>query len=237
MSWDAFFTLHRDLPREGPGDRDSLDWSLSQFDLRHDARILDAACGPGADVADLLAHAPKGHVTALDKQAHFVAAARARFDADTRVTVQQGDMAEPGGPYDLIWCAGALYFLGVETGLRGWRRCLTPGGHVVFSEPVLFSATPSRAAIDFWESYPAMQPAGIQAAVHAAGYDVLATAPLSDAAWEAYFGPVDTRIAALRASGADEDLAAVLDQAEAEAAFWRAHRSEVGYMMVVARPR
>ena len=52
----AFFTVHQDLPREGPGDRESLDWALGLAGVAPEGVILDAGCGPGADVPGLLAH-------------------------------------------------------------------------------------------------------------------------------------------------------------------------------------
>lgn len=231
----AFFRLHRDLPREGPGDRAEIDWALGLAGIARDAQILDAACGPGADIAGLLEHAPEGHVTAVDMTDHFVAQVRAAYHGDARVTARVGDMATPGGPFDLIWCAGALYFLGVEAGLQGWRASLAEGGCVAFSEPVYFVDTPSQGARAFWEGHRAMTAPGICAAVEAAGYAVLGTKPVSDAAWEAYYRPLDARVAALR-PGADADLEKVLDEAEREATLWRRHRDEVGYLMVVARP-
>src|SRR5690606_40444559 len=67
----------------------------------------------------------------LDRVSHFVAGARVRTAAyGSRVTVREGDMAEVTGPYDFIWCAGGIYFLGVTEGLRIWRRALAPGGRV-----------------------------------------------------------------------------------------------------------
>jgi hypothetical protein len=47
---------------------------------------------------------------------------------------------------------------------------------------------------------------------------------------------VDARIALLR-DGADAALAQVLDEAEAEAAVFRAHGDEFGYLLSVVRPR
>ncbi len=235
MTLSPFFQLHNDLPREGPGDRASLDWALGIAQIKPDARVLDAACGPGADIPGLLAHAPQGHVTALERQPHFIDQVRAAHGDDPRVTPLNGDMAAPtGGPYDLIWCAGALYFLGVEAGLTAWRDALSPGGVVAFSEPAYFTDTPSDGARAFWDGHPTQTEAVIRTAVAAAGYDVLATAPLSDAAWEAYYTPLDARIAQLREVG-DPALSDVLDEATREAALWRTHRSETGYLMVVAR--
>jgi len=142
----------------------------------------------------------------------------------------------PGGPFDLIWCAGALYFLGVEAGLTAWRNALVPGGWVAFTDAVWRTETPSEEARTNWAEYLEMtDEAGVTAAVERAGYRVAGTRMLPEAAWEAYYGPIDARIAALRAEGPDTELAIVLAEAESEAACWRAHRDEFGYLLVLAQ--
>ena len=234
---EAFFTLHRDLPREGPGIAQDVVWAASLLDLPEAARIADVACGPGGDIASLLAVAPRGHVTALDKTAHFVTAARAAWHDDARVTVLRADMAVIANRYDLIWCAGAVYFMGVEAALTAWRRALLPQGAIAFSEACWFTDTPTARAKSLWDThYPAMTDTdGITAQIAAAGYRVIGQRRLPDAAWEAYFTPLDARIAALR-GGADDVLGAVLDEAAEEAACWRAHRAEYGYLLSVVAP-
>ncbi|MGZ2258196.1 class I SAM-dependent methyltransferase [Roseobacter sp. A03A-229] len=235
--WDAFFTLHRDLPREGPGEPGDVAWAADLAGTPETARICDAACGPGADIAALRAAAPQGHVTALDKYPHFIDQARARHGADPGVTLSTGDMAQITGPFDLIWCAGALYFLGITEGLRIWRDALAPGGAVAFSEPCWFTDARPRAAADLWAvEYPAMtDAAGIDAQVRAAGYRTLGTRQLSAAAWENYYGPIDQRIATL-SPGATPDLQQVLAEARTEADVWRAHKESFGYLLSVVRP-
>jgi len=236
MTLSPFFTLHSELPREGPGDADMPLWAVRRAQVRNGARILDAACGPGADIGALLNAVPGSTVTGLDKQAHFVAAASERFAKNPRVDIRQGDIAEPGGPYDLIWCAGALYFLGVEAGLRLWKKALSPGGLVAFSEPVWFTDDRPEQAVANWAEYPAMtDEAGILSQVNAAGYRAIGTRPVSDAGWEAYYTPLDARIAQLRATNPGPDLTRILDEAVAEAAAWRAHREVFGYLTVLAR--
>lgn len=232
----AFFTLHRDLPREGPGEPADVTWAINQVDLPARAEIADVACGPGSDIGALRAAVPQGHVTALDKTAHFVDAARGRFVADANVTLLRADMARIANHYDLIWCAGAVYFLGVTEALTRWRKSLREGGVVAFSEPCWLTDSPSDEARAFWAEYPAISDgAGIAARVKAAGYEVIATRLLSDEAWENYYTPLEARIEKLR-PGADAELAQVLDEAEAEIACWRAHRDEFGYLLTVARP-
>lgn len=74
---DAFFQLHADLPREGPGEAADIAWAAELADLKPDALVLDAASGPGGDIDALLRAAPKGHVTAVDLHGPFMDAARA----------------------------------------------------------------------------------------------------------------------------------------------------------------
>lgn len=231
-----FFILHNDLPREGPGDRSDLDWALGHVDLAPDAAILDAACGPGADIEGLLAHAPDGHVTAFDMHRAFVEQARARHADEPRVTVRPGDMAgDLGGPYDLIWCAGALYFLGIEPGLTAFSKALKPSGHVIFSEPMFFTEPPSDAAIAFWDGYETGTEAHIRDAIARAGFETIATRPVSEKGWENYYQPLEDRIEKLRPD-ADKKLSQVLDENAEEAASWRALKHETGYgLFVVSR--
>lgn len=237
MDWDSFFAVHSDLPREGPGEAVDVAWALALAGVPEGAAICDAGAGAGGDVAALLA-VPGARVLAVDTHPGFVAQMRARFAGEGRVTVDEADMADlsahPFGPFDLIWCAGALYFLGLEDGLARMGAALKPGGVLAFSEPCFFADAPSAAAVGFWEGYPTRDAAGIATAVTAAGYDILGTRPLGDAAWEDYYAPMEARIAALRA-GADARLSAMLDICAEEAALWRRVRHETGYLLTVAR--
>lgn len=234
MDWANFFVVHKDLPREGPGSAEEVAWACDLAGTPKTAAILDAGGGPGGDVTALLAAASEGRVLTVDTHAGFTEQAVARFGDDARVTAVTGDMMAQGGPFDLIWCAGALYFVGIEDGLAGWRSQLTEGGAVAFSEPCSFDGDKARAVAMF-DDYPIGTEAEIRARVESAGYEVLGTRKVSDAAWEAYYGPMDARVAMLR-DGADTALAAVLDEAEAEARAWRENRESCGYLLWVARP-
>lgn len=233
---EAFLTLYTDLAREGPGAPADLGWALSVAATPQLARICDAGCGSGADTVTLAKERPKAQIDAVDKIAQFVAAAQKRVAAfGARVRVRQGDMASIEGPYDLIWCAGALYFLGVTEGLVKWRDALAPDGAIAFSEPCLLPR-PSSAARAFWAEYPQITDVtGIRARVAAAGYRVLGEQMQVGDAWEAYYIPMARRIEKLRphAQGA---LAEALDEAESEIARWKAAPSEIAYALLVVAP-
>ncbi len=234
---DAFFQLHSDLVREGPGEAADVRWATEVAGLKRNAQIVDVACGSGADMGALLEAAPEGQLTALDLTPHFVEAVRATWADDPRVTVLRADMAQIANRYDFIWCAGAAYIIGVEQALAAWRKALRPGGVIAFSDAVWFTSDRSPRARKMWADYPAMvDVAGLRAKITDAGYEVLGQRRVSDQGWENYYGPLDDRIAALR-PGAEAVLTDVLDEAVEEAACWRAHRDEFGYVLSVVRPR
>lgn len=229
---EAFWTVHADLPRQGPGEAADVAWALDVAATPEEARILDAGCGPGADLLTLTEMRPGARVTGIEAHAPFAEAARARLGG--RAEVRTGDMAAPGGDWDLIWCAGALYFLGIEAGLAGWRDALAQGGAVAFTEPFLAAdAKPGSAA--FWAGYEATDEDGIAARVRGAGWRLEASRRIGSAAWDAYYGPLEARIAALRPE-ADAELTEALDAEAREIALWRADLGGIGYAQFVVRP-
>jgi trans-aconitate methyltransferase len=232
---EAFWTIHEGLPRQGPGTAEDVVWAVAQIGLPEDAAICDAGAGPGADIPALLAAAPKGHVTAVETHADFVEEIATRHGCD-RVDARQSDMSEITGPYDLIWSAGAVYFLGVTEALTAWRPALAPGGAVAFSHICRFADLPDSARAFWDEAYPDLTDEdGICAQIGAAGFTTLATRRLSAEAWAAYHGPLQARIDALRAK-ADAALTDALDEEQAEIDLYRSTGETWGYLLCVVRP-
>ncbi len=233
---EAFLTVYSDLAREGPGMPADVAWAIYVAGTPTDARIMDAGCGSGADTVTLAKERPQATIEAVEQIGQFVTAAQKRTASfGDRVQVREGDMAQITGPYDLIWCAGALYFLGVTEGLRAWRNALTPNGCVAFSEACLLP-NPSQNALDFWNTYPQVTNAvGIRERVAKAGYRVIGERMVIGAPWEAYYSSMGTRVAALRPT-AKGSLLAALDSAESEINRWRAAPSEIAYLLMVVAP-
>ncbi len=230
-----FLELYGALPRQGPGNRASLDRAMQVIRPAKDAACLDAGCGVGADISGLLAHVPDGSVDGFEFYPEFAEWA-ARKNSDPRVRVRTGDMLELDATYDLIWSMGAVYIPGVNTALRRWKPHLGPGGKIAFSEIVWLTDTPPIEAQDFWASYPAMTHlGGIETICRDEGYRVLDRTVLPDDAWEAYYHPLEARIAECRKGTCSEALTAVMDEAEAEIALWRAHRRAFGYGLFVVK--
>ncbi|WP_293317331.1 trans-aconitate 2-methyltransferase [Phenylobacterium sp.] len=238
MDWDAFFAVHRDLRREGPGLAEDVAWVGGLIGISPQGQVCDAGCGPGGDLAALRQLVPEGRIDGFEMAPHFVDAARKRFAGDPSVRIFAESMEGLTGPYDLIWSAGAVYFLGVARALNAWRGALSDQGAVAFSHPCLFTDAPSKAALAFWEA----EPGGIETElttrdeIAAVGWRVLAARPLSDAAWAAYYEPIEARCDALEAAGVSEAVAAAIAAARKEASDWRTVARETGYMLYVVRP-
>ncbi|MEM8741901.1 MAG: class I SAM-dependent methyltransferase, partial [Pseudomonadota bacterium] len=170
-----------------------------------------------------------------------LAEAEARVAAagqSARFRTLTANMAAPPvrpGSVDLIWCEGAIYFLGIAAALADWRPLLAPGARVVFSEPVWLTDTPSAAVAAMWQAeYPPMtDETGILAQVAAASYRVIEAFPLGSAAWAAYYEPLAARETAVRARHGDDPA---LAEARHEIDMRRRFGAEYDYLMVVCAP-
>ena len=232
---EVFWTLHSDLPREGVGSDATTRALLELARPLPGNRALDIACGPGRS-ALVLADAGF-RVSAVDTHEPFLARVRAAA-GDRTVTVERASMRDlpyDDGAFDLLWCEGAAYLMGIDAALTAWRRLLAPGGALVFTEVGWTTTSPSAAARDFWTAYPAMRDeAATVAAAEAAGYEVLATRLLPESDWwDEYYTPLEARIDAWPAPDAETAKALAGNQAEVD--LRRAHPGDYGYVGYVLR--
>lgn len=238
----AFWELHSGMEREGPGEHADVIWAVAQAGVPEAAHICDAGSGPGGDIAALLTAVPRSRVTAVDTHLDFVTEVRTRFAGDDRVDAIHGTLAPDAkggmarhGPYEFIWSAGAVYFVGIPAALTSWRQRLASGGSAAFSQPCFFDGDPSQGARDLWGGDAVQTEAEIEADITAAGWQTVATRRLADGAWETYYAAMQTRIDALSQRD-DPDMQSVLEETRREISGWRAHRHETGYLLCVVRP-
>jgi SAM-dependent methyltransferase len=240
----AFFALHDGLPREGPGSRESTARALALAKpLPVAPRVLDIGCGPGAQTMDLAELLPEASIIAVDLHPPFVAEterrARARGVAD-RVRAQPADMTAlpfADASFDLVWCEGAAYVMGLPAALAAWRRLLPPGGRLALTEAVWLRPDPPADVRRFWhEGYPAITDvAGCRAIIEQAGYEPRGDFVLPASAWwDEYYRPLRARMEALAAArGDDPALAQVLDEHRREIAMYERHGDAYGYAFFV----
>jgi ubiquinone/menaquinone biosynthesis C-methylase UbiE len=243
---EIFFTLHSGLPREGPGNGPSTARALALAGpLPQDAEVLDIACGPGAQTLDLARLMPHAHITAIDLHEPFLRDVESRAKKTgvaSRIQTLKADMAAlelASQSFDLIWCEGAAYIMGVATALLNWKRLLRPSGALALSEAVWLKVNPPAEVRALWAEYPAMSDAGnLRALARRCGYAIAGEFVLpEDAWWTGYYTPMLARIETLSVQFTGDALAlAVLDEHRREIDMFRRYSDYYGYMFIVLKP-
>lgn len=243
----VFFDVHTDLPREGPGDTATMKRALEIIgDLPQAPRILDIGCGPGGQTIDLAKMLPDAKIVALDLHEPFLERLKTQAKHngfDTRIHVERGNMGALSpdlGTFDLIWCEGAAYNIGVAKALQTWRAVLKPGGRIALSELVWLRDDPPDPVRQFFANdYPGMMTVDQcrQLAVDT-GYSLEGDFVLPEEAWWTnYYTPMEARVLRLLTQYQDDDVAlSVVKECADEIEMYRQYSAYYGYVFLVVRP-
>lgn len=245
--FERFLDLYGTLPRAAPGSDEATRAALSALPEGPRRTVLDLGCGPGAQTLSLAGALPGSMIVAVDILPSMVTetARRSRVaGASDRIVATVADMSAPPVAHDsqeLIWCEGAVYFLGVTAALRTWRPYLTRRGCVAFTEPVWLQSKPSKEIKSWWSrEYAAMTDAtGINQAILDAGYDVVDSFILpTEAWWSDYYGPMELKIPEfLDEHPGDEVAREIAAVAEKEISMFRRFNDAFSYGFFVAVPQ
>ena len=100
-------------------------------------RILDAGCGPGANMAMLSGH---GDVIGVDASPDALTLALRRHPSTTPVLARVEELPFRSGSFDVIVVANALYTVGPYTeAVAQLAEALRPGGSLIVMEPAFRS--------------------------------------------------------------------------------------------------
>ncbi len=245
---DLFIELFAGLPRQGPGNEPCTSRALAAArpHLPEHPVVLDLGCGSGSSTR-VLAKALEATIFAVDLEPRVIAQLRdeaPRIGRSTVLPVLADFSKLPEGlpdeavPADLIWSEGAAYNLSFEGALTAWAPLLREGGVLALSECCWLSEDRDPDAVQLFEAeYPSMLSAEeLDRRAVELGWELVEAFNLPDAAWlDAFYEPMEQRIAELRWPWADGPGEAVLDGAQAEIDLWRRTKSCWGYRFLVLR--
>lgn len=238
-----FWEVHRNLPREGPGDNESTAKAFRMIKaLPAEPRILDVGCGPGMQTIEL-AKLSQGLIEAVDFHQPYLDQLKANAEKEgfsNRIKVLKGDMFNLGyavESFDLIWCEGAIFVIGFEKGLREWRPLLTKKGYLVVSELSWLITDLPQEILDYMNQiYP--QAKSIEKnkkTAQEAGYRVINSFILpKDSWWTNYYAPIEAKLPDLRTKHEGEPEALqYLDSEKKESEMFRKYSDYYGYVFYV----
>lgn len=123
------------LDRMNGGHHEELScWGLSFLPIDDTAQLLEIGCGGGANIARLLARAPRGYVTGVDYSPVSVQASReynASAIEEGRCAVQEGNSASlpfPDSSFDAATAFETTYYWDLPTAFSEVKRVLKDGG-------------------------------------------------------------------------------------------------------------
>ncbi|MDF1745262.1 MAG: class I SAM-dependent methyltransferase [Gimesia sp.] len=245
--FEIFLEVQRGLPRQGPGNNESTLQALSLCTSLPDSSvILDIGCGPGMQTI-ALAKACRGNLTAVDNCDEYLEILHQRVteaELMDRVKIINADMSDlcfANASFDLIWCEGAAYIMGVPDALKTWRPLLRDHGVLAFTELVwLEENRPTEVAEFFGNEYPAMTNiSSIKDMIQSAGYEIIGDFTLPDAAWwEDYYTPLLAKLPTLKQKYAeDAEALAIISMTENEIECRRRFGNSYGYQFFIARKK
>ncbi len=236
---EIHYQIFEALPRQGPGDEKSTKRAFRKLaGLPEHPEILDVGCGTGGQTL-VLAKLSAGNITALDNHAPFIEklkrdAKKAGYADIIHCVV--GDMAAmnfPRGSFDVIWCEGAVFIMGLSNALKTWQPLLRPKGYMALSELVWFKKeAPQEIRAFFAREYPDMKYCEhIFPIIESAGYKMIDYFPLPGKSWWTdYYTPMEKRLVAMkRKHQNNKDAQAIFDAFQLEIDMHRKYSEYYGY--------
>lgn len=243
---ELLIDFHLNAVRQGPGSDEDTRKALSLLDIdpSRPLKVADIGCGTGAQTLTLAGEL-KGEITAVDLFPDFLTmleqrASRPELLAEiTTVEASMDDLPFQDNEFDLIWSEGAVYNIGFEAGIKGWRRFLKPGGFIAVSEITWKTARRPREIEEHWQTeYPEIDTAsGKIKILEEYGFSPVGFFFLPEESWiESYYAPMEARFTAFAAKHGDsEAVNQLIAQEQEEIRLYREYKEYFSYGFYIAR--
>ncbi|WP_207397619.1 SAM-dependent methyltransferase [Bremerella alba] len=243
-SVEAIIDLFLGLERMAPG---SLETTAKAFQVAAQdydiEKIVEFGCGSGVSTIELarLSGAP---IIGVDNCAPFLAQlkqkiAQAGLDQQIQVREQSMEVAwRKGTCFDLIWCEGSAYAIGLENALQRWRELLKPGGRIALSDLVWIDTDPDAEVQEYWQNQGVTlcYPNDTLALFSSQGYQVVDYFIFPESDWQNYYQPLRARLPRWKAEYSYPENAGAIDQLfQEELRMYDQFKAQYGYAFFIAQ--
>jgi len=244
MMTDIFFEIHKELPRESPGDAESTRKAFFLLmDLSENPYILDIGCGTGPQTIEL-AKISDCKIFALDLHKSFLIELSKRALEErirNKVEIINGSTFALNfrkHKFDLIWSEGAIYILGFEKGLEECRYYLKKKGYIVVSELSWLKEHAPEELKQYWrEEYPEIKTIEQNISIiKDLKYQFLNYFILPESSWYNYYIPLEERVTLLRKKYQnDPEANKLLNETQKEIDYYRKYSDYYGYVFYLMK--
>lgn len=242
---DFFFEIHKDIPREGPGENDSTRKALSMLeDLPIEINMLDIGCGPGMQTIELAKNI-NGRITAIDIHKPFLDLLKRKSENEglsEKIVAKECSMFSlefEKNSFDVLWSEGAIFIIGFSKGIREWRDYIKTGGYLVVSEVSWLRKDIPKEPREFWETnYPDIKCISDNLRIiEDSGYSTVGHFVLPKSGWwKNYYNPLLQRINILRQEYiGNKESNDRLDSTEREIELYRKYSDYYGYVFYIMK--
>lgn len=240
---EAMIDLFLGLERMSPGSQETTAKVYQIAAQDHDIRsIVEFGCGSGVSAIEL-ARLSGASITAIDNCGPFLSqlaqkAERAGLTPKIQVLDQSMEADWPAGTnFDLIWCEGSVYSIGLSCALAKWRELLIPGGRIAVSDLVWIDPNPDAEVRAYWENQGVTlcYSGDIRKLFVSHGYNGIEDFIFPDSDWQNYYGPLRKRLPKWKSEYSHPENAGIIDQMfQEEMRMYDQFGSQYGYAFFIA---